>query len=67
MGPFIYFYLKTEAYSYTGEAEKRKGGLFGRHIPTMSYIGSYPPPHEIKISLFLLVNCRKKLFVWDND
>ena len=22
MGPFVYFYLKIEAYSYTGEAEK---------------------------------------------
>ena len=41
MGPFVYFYLKIEAYSYTGEAEK---GLFARHIPTMSYVGSSPPP-----------------------
>ena len=26
-GPFVYFYLKIEAYSYTGEAEK--GGYSG--------------------------------------
>ena len=27
MGPFVYFYLKIEAYSFTGEAEK--GGYSG--------------------------------------
>ena len=33
------------AYRIPGSAEK--GGLFGPHIHTMSYIGSYPPPRGL--------------------
>ena len=32
MGPFVYFYLKIEAYSYTGEAEKGGGTSLLCHI-----------------------------------
>ena len=42
MGPFIYFLLKNGGQSYTQQRWKR--GLFGTHIRTMPYIGSYPPP-----------------------
>ena len=42
IGPFIYFLLKKGGQSYTWQCRKR--GLFGTHIRTMPYIGSYPPP-----------------------
>ena len=45
IGPFIYFLLKKGAQSYTWQRWKR--GLFGTHIRTMPYIGSYPP--EVRI------------------
>ena len=38
----IQFPWKKGAYRIPGSAEKR--GLFGSHIRTMSYIGSYPSP-----------------------
>ena len=41
IGPFIYFLLKKGGQSYTWQRWKR--GLFGTHIRTLPYIGSYPP------------------------
>ena len=42
IGSFIYFLLKKGGQSYTGQRWKR--GLFGMHVRTMPYIGSYSPP-----------------------
>ena len=52
IGPFIYFLLKKVGQSYTWQCWKR--GLFGTHIHTMPYIGSYPPEFQLQPVSFTL-------------
>ena len=62
MGPFIYqsrkmgqsytVSLEKGGLSYTWQRWKRR--LFGPHIRTMSYIGSYPPPPPPPPEVFIL-------------
>ena len=62
IGPFIYFLLKKGGQSYTWQRWKRR--LFGTHIRTMPYIGSYPPPpphpHEHMAHLPWMIRTRFK-------
>ena len=52
IGPFIYFlFLKKGVYHIPGGAEKGEG-LFGTHIRTMSYIGSYPSTRDLSLAAY---------------